>query len=146
MVYHHISEDMKNRVLCLLENGNLPDAFDIAEIFGISKQSIYRWRVNFDEYDSIIPPPNPSKGCPHILNADQTHDLITLLQEAPKMYLDKLQDWVAIAHELSILNNFQTLILKSALHYSIICNVGISYKVLQKAASEQDEVAKAGHR
>jgi hypothetical protein len=39
MVYHHISEDMKNWVLWLLDNGVLPDVYDVVEIFGVSEQS-----------------------------------------------------------------------------------------------------------
>jgi hypothetical protein len=53
------------------------------------------------------------------------------------MYLDELQDWVVITHELSIS--------KMTLH-KLICDVGISYKVLWKAASERDEVAREEFR
>jgi len=137
MVYRYISEDIKNRVIFLLDSGDLPDEYDVAEIFGVSERSISRWRSNIEHYGSVIPPSNPSRGRPRILNADQTHDLFTLLQEAPEMYLDEIQDWVAIAHELSIS--------KTALHV-LIHDVGISYKVLRKAASERDEVAREEFR
>jgi len=133
MVYRRISEDLKNRVLFLLDSGDLPDEYDVAEIFGVSERSIYRWRENLENYGSVVPPPSPSRGRPRILNADQTHDLFTLLQEAPEMYLDEIQDWVAIGQELAIS--------KTALHI-LIHDVGISYKVLRKAASERDEVAR----
>lgn len=53
------------------------------------------------------------------------------------MYLDELQDWVAISHKLDIS--------KTALHV-LICNIGILYKVLRKAASERDEVAQEEFR
>ncbi|KAF8803396.1 hypothetical protein BYT27DRAFT_7043266, partial [Phlegmacium glaucopus] len=125
MVYHHISEDIKNRVLFLLDNGDLPDECDVAEIFGVSKRSIQHWRANHENYGSVIPPPNPSWGRPHILNA--------LLQEAPEMYLDEIQDWVAIAHELSIS--------KASIHV-LMRDVGITYKLLWKAASGWGEVAR----
>lgn len=127
MVYCHISEDLKNHVLFLLDSGNLPDEYDVAEIFGVSERSIYHWRENLENDGSVIPPPSLSRGHPCILNADQTHNLFTLLQEAPEMYLNEIQDWVAIAQELAIS--------KTALHI-LICDVGISYKVLWKAASE----------
>ncbi|KAF8187423.1 hypothetical protein BJ912DRAFT_816314, partial [Pholiota molesta] len=92
MVYRHISEDLKFRVLWLLDHGDLPDVREVAEIFGVSERSIYRWRENLENYGSITPPANPSRGRPRILNADQTHDLFTLLEEAPEMYLDEIQD------------------------------------------------------
>ncbi|KAF8170957.1 hypothetical protein BJ912DRAFT_816317, partial [Pholiota molesta] len=92
MVYRFISEDLKFRVLWLLDHGDLPDACDVAKIFGVSERSIYRWRHSLENYGSITRPPNPSRGRPRILNADQTHDLFTLLQEAPEMYLDEIQD------------------------------------------------------
>jgi hypothetical protein len=60
MVYHHISEDMKNQVLWLLDNRVLPDVYDVVEIFGVSERSIYRWQANLNDYGSVIPPPNPS--------------------------------------------------------------------------------------
>ncbi|KAF8810533.1 hypothetical protein BYT27DRAFT_7209331 [Phlegmacium glaucopus] len=53
--------------------------------------------------------------------------------EAPEMYLDEIQDWVAIAHELSIS--------KASIHV-LMRDVGITYKLLRKAASEWDEVAR----
>ena len=48
MVYRKISEDIKNRVLFLLDSGDLPDEYDVAEIFGVSERSIQRWRSNLE--------------------------------------------------------------------------------------------------
>ena len=59
-----------------------------------------------------------------------THDLYTLLKEAPEMYLSEIQEWVALAYEVHIS--------RAALHQNI-CDAGITYKLLCRAAAERDE-------
>jgi hypothetical protein len=59
-----------------------------------------------------------------------THDLYTLLEEAPEMYLSEIQDWIALAHEVHIS--------RAALHLNI-CDAGITFKLLRRAAAERDE-------
>lgn len=63
-----------------------------------------------------------------------THDLTTLIAEAPEVYVDKMQDWIAVVHDvgLSIL----------ALHENI-WDCGMTYKMLHKAAAECDKEARA---
>ena len=63
-----------------------------------------------------------------------THDLTTLIAEAPEMYLDEIQDWLALVHDVSLS--------KSAL-YKNIWDCGMSYKLLQKYTIERDEEARA---
>jgi len=123
MPYRAISQDLKERVLFLLDNDIGPDNFelDIAEIFGVSPRSIRRWQRNVDLYGSVIPPKNHLQGRPRILNGNQTHHLLTLPEEAPEMYLDEIQDWVAISHDLSISKSTLDLIIRDA---------GFSYKML----------------
>jgi len=60
MPYQAISQDLKERVLFLLDNDIGPDNFelDIAEIFGVSPRSIQRRQRNVDLYGSVIPPKN----------------------------------------------------------------------------------------
>ncbi|EDR00877.1 uncharacterized protein LACBIDRAFT_333721 [Laccaria bicolor S238N-H82] len=135
MVFRHISQDLKERVLWLLENDFIPD--DVADIFGVSRRSIYSWQANVENYGNVIRPRNPLQGRPRTLNADQTHDLFTLLDDAPEMYLDEIQEWVAITQDLSIS--------KTALHV-LIRDAGVTYKVLRKAASERDEEARERFR
>jgi len=53
------------------------------------------------------------------------------------MYLDEIQEWVAITQDLSIS--------KTALHV-LIRDAGVTYKVLCKAASERDEEAQERFR
>ena len=55
-----------------------------------------------------------------------------MLRESPELFLDGIQHWVALPHDIQLS--------KSALHY-LICDTGITYKLLHKAASEQDEEA-----
>ena len=66
-----------------------------------------------------------------------THDLYTLLEEAPELYLDEIQEWLAVAHDVGIST--------SALHENLE-DAGISYKLLRKAAAERDEDARQHFR
>lgn len=128
MVYRHISKDLKERALWLIAHGYAPE--DICDIFDISQRSITRWKQNDRLYGSVIPPPNPMQSRPRILNGDMTHDLYTLLEEAPEMYLSEIQDWVALTYEVQIS--------RTALHMNIR-DAGITFKLLHKAAAERDE-------
>lgn len=128
MVFRHISKDLKERVLWLIEHGYAPE--DICELFDISARSIDRWRQNVRVHGSVIPPPNPMQSRPRILNNDMTHDLYTLLEEAPEMYLSEIQEWIALSHEVHIS--------RAALHVNIR-DAGISFKLLRRAAAERDE-------
>ena len=128
MVFRHISKDLKERALWLISHEYAPE--DICELFDISKRSISRWRQNDRVHGSVVPPPNPMQCRPRILNGDMTHDLYTLLEEAPEMYLSEIQDWVALAYEVHISRN--------ALHMNIR-DAGITFKLLRKAAAERDE-------
>src|SRR5258707_13762131 len=126
MVYRHISKDLKDCALWLILHDYAPE--DICELFDISQRSVARWKHNNCVYGSIIPPPNPMQGRPRFLNGDMTHDLYTLLQEAPEMYLSEIQDWIALSHEVHIS--------KTALHENIH-NAGLSFKMLCRAVGER---------
>ena len=128
MVFRHISKDLKERALWLIAHEYAPD--DICEFFDISQRSIARWRHNDRVHGSVIPPPNPMQSRPRLLNADMTHDLYTLLEEAPEMYLSEIQDWMALTHEVNIS--------RPTLHENIR-DAGLSYKLLRRAAGERDE-------
>jgi transposase len=128
MVYRSISKDLKDCALWLISHGYAPE--DICNLFDISKRSLNRWRQNDHIHGSVILPPNPMHCCPRILNPDMTHNLYTLLEEAPKMYLYEIQEWITLTHKVHIS--------RTALHQSI-CNAGITYKLLQRAAAECDE-------
>ncbi|KAJ7198942.1 hypothetical protein GGX14DRAFT_373512, partial [Mycena pura] len=72
----------------------------------------------------------PVRGRPRNLNPDQTHDLLTLLAEAPEMYLNEIMDWVALCLDAAVS--------RTALHM-LINDAGLTYKILRRAASERDE-------
>ncbi|KAJ7871628.1 hypothetical protein B0H14DRAFT_2259519, partial [Mycena olivaceomarginata] len=131
MVYRAISEDLKVRALYLLEQGYITE--EVCELLGVSRSSLYRWKANQSDYGGVMPPANPFRGRPRILNADQTHDLLTLLAEAPEMYLDEIMDWVALYLDAAIS--------RTALHM-LINDAGLTYKILRRAASERDEEAR----
>lgn len=120
MVFHYISEDVKNRVLWLLDNDYIPE--DVCDILGVSQSSLYQWKKNFELHKHVIPPYNPFQGQPRKLNANQTHDLFTMLDESPELFLDKIQDWIAVTE--------------------LIRDTGVTYKLLRKSASERDEGAR----
>jgi transposase len=128
MVYKHISKDLKERALWLLEHDYIPT--DVSDIFGVSERSLQRWRANQAVYGTVIPPPNPTHGRPRKLNSDMTHDLFVLLEEAPEMYLDEIQEWLALGYDVGIS--------RAALHENIR-DAGITYKLLRKAAVERDD-------
>ena len=67
---------------------------------------------------------------PCILNGNMTHDLFTLLEEAPEMYLSEIQDWIALVYKVHIS--------RTALHMNI-CDAEMTFKLLCKAAAEHDE-------
>lgn len=128
MVFRKISEDIKKRALWLYDNNYVPD--DIAHILGVSERSFWRWKRNMGLYDSVTPPQIRDRGRPRILNADHTHDLLTLMQEAPELYLDEIQEWLILAHDVGIG--------RSTLDQNLR-DIGVTYKLLRKAASERDE-------
>ena len=130
MPFRHISKDIKDCALWLLDNDYLTE--DVCEILGVSGRSLCHWRSNDEVYGSVIPPRNPDQGRPRILNADQTHDILTLLEEAPELYLDEIQDWLGLVHDVAIS--------KSSIN-QIIADCGVSYKMLRRAAAERDDVA-----
>ena len=59
-----------------------------------------------------------------------THDLVTLIEEAPEAFLDEIQDWLALVHDVGIS--------QSALHENI-WDCGLTYKMLWKAAAERPD-------
>jgi transposase len=132
MVYRSISKDIRERVLWLISHDYVPA--DICEIFGISLRSLQRWKRNQHLYGTLLPPHLPVLGRPRILNTDMTHDLYTLMEEAPEMYLDEIQDWIAVTHDVKLS--------KTAL-FENIRDAGITYKLLRKAAAERDDDARA---
>ena len=123
-----ISTDLKQRALWLLAAGYLLD--DICTILNISSQSAQRWANDLATHGHVLPPQNPLQGQQHTLNAIHIYGLIGIIEASPAMYLDELQDWLALEHNM--------LISKMMLHNSIH-NARLSYKLLHRRAVERDE-------
>jgi hypothetical protein len=96
------------------------------------QSNLYHWKANQLDYSGIIPPTNPFRGHPRILNVDQTHNLLALLAEAPEMYLNEIMDWVALYLDAAIS--------RTTLHMLINDN-SLTYKILWCATSERHEEA-----
>ena len=125
MVFRHISPAI---ALWLLKKDYIPA--DVCDIFGFSERSLQRWINNNELYDSPIPPPSHLQGRPRLLDATMTEDLFALLDEAPALFLDEIQEWLGIVHDIAIS--------RTALHQNIR-DCALTYKLLRKAASERDE-------
>lgn len=129
MPYRKIDKGLKERAVQLYEHYNwYPD--DLADVFGFSERSFYRWLHNFRSHGSVDRTEEPLRGRPHILNAFMMQDLYNLVSEAPDIYLDEIQEWFLIAHDVGISI--------SALHYNLK-DAGLTLKIMTKAASERDE-------
>jgi transposase len=131
MVFRAISNDIRERVLWLIDHGYA--APDICEIFGISDRSLCHWQQNTLLYGSPLPPPPLQRGRQRILNPEVTHDLYTLAEEAPELFLNEIQDWLAVVHDVRLS--------KTAL-FENIRDAGITYKLLRRAAAERDDDAR----
>ncbi|KAI0253731.1 hypothetical protein BJV78DRAFT_1191644, partial [Lactifluus subvellereus] len=82
--------------------------------------------INKDIKDHI-----PLQGRPHFLNANQRHDLFTMLEESPGLFLDEIH---GIKTRLFLMTSgYQNL------HFTIL-------SLLHKAASEHDEGAREAFR
>ncbi|EGO01428.1 hypothetical protein SERLA73DRAFT_49731, partial [Serpula lacrymans var. lacrymans S7.3] len=82
-----------------------------------------------ETFGSVAPPIYPIQGCPHILNANQAEGIYSLLDNVPEIYLDKIQDWLVLAHDV---HTSKTALFKN------IRDAGLTYKILQKTASDRD--------
>lgn len=128
MVFHSISKDIKEQALWLLGEDFIDE--DIAALLGVSTRSIRQWEDNFEQYGSVIPPQILPRGRPSVMSTAVREDLIALSAESPELFLDEIQDWIAITHG--------TAISRSQL-CQIIKDCAISYKRLRRAAAEHDE-------
>lgn len=128
MVFRHISKEVKERTLWLLDHDYIPE--DVAEILGVSKRSVARWKAYQEEHGSVIPPHDPQQGRPRFLTAEATRDVMDLVNESPEMLLEEIRQWIAVVHDLPMS--------RTALHENL-SDLGITYKRLRKVAAERDE-------
>lgn len=74
----------------------------ICTIMDVSSQSISCWKKNVLLHGTFTPTPGPIQGRLKLLNANQMHDLFTLLEESPDLNMDEIQTWIAVHHDLLI--------------------------------------------
>ncbi|KAK0224842.1 hypothetical protein EDD85DRAFT_981010 [Armillaria nabsnona] len=79
MVYRHISKDIKEHTLWLLEHDFIPS--EVAHLLGVSQHSMQRWQNNVALHGS---------------------DLVSLCSESPELFLSEIQEWIAVAHDHAI--------------------------------------------
>lgn len=129
MVNRRISQDLKESALRLWELGW--DEDDIMDGLGVSRASLYRWKALFRDIGSVVRPPSPLRGRTRTI----TRAVLTAVQDVysrdPDLYLDELQFWLAIHHDIVIST--------SALQRNLE-EAGLSRKILHKIAKERDEL------
>jgi hypothetical protein len=69
-------------------------------------------------------------GRPRILSVEVTHDHISHLSDLPDLYLEEIQEWLTVTHDVPMSI--------SALHRHIV-DCRITYKMLHKATPKGDE-------
>lgn len=135
MVFRKISKDLKDRAMHLYASGHVP--LEVVKILGVSERSFWRWRANCRRHGTVIGLPALGRGRPRYLTPSATADLYNLLEEYPSIYLDEIQHWLIVAHDVAMA--------RSTLHQNLL-DLGLTYKSLRKAAAERDEVAREAFR
>ena len=129
-----LSKDVRECVLWLVHHGYAPP--DICEVFSISDRTLQRWKTHPNLYANpfLRRPQARLLARKPILNADGTHDLATLLADAPHHFLDAVQDWLGVAHDLR---------LSPPALFDGIRDASRAYRLLLTAAAERDDDARA---
>ncbi|KAH7918421.1 hypothetical protein BV22DRAFT_979142, partial [Leucogyrophana mollusca] len=134
MGYRKISFDMKQRALELLTEGWTAD--EVSDVLRVSCRSIRRWEAKMEE-SGCVDPPSVLRGCPRLLDPAVVEDLHGLILGSPSLYLNEIQEYLALFHDLCIST--------TALHNNLR-GLGLTYNLLQRTAAERDEVARAAWR
>jgi hypothetical protein len=132
MVNRKIGPDLKECALRLWELGWEKDI--IFESLGVSRASVYQWQSIFAEHNSVLKPCLPLVGWPCIIIRAVMTAIKEVYNNEADVYLDELTWWLAIHHNI--------VISCSGLQENLI-NVGLTWKLLHKIGSEQDEVIQA---
>ena len=131
MVYRHISANMKQRALQLIDLGW--DTHEIAAILGVSEKSIGRWENNYAA-KGVVNLKSPLRSRPRILNMEIMEELHQLIEETLSPFLDEISEWLALIHD--------TRISISALHNNLQ-DLTLTWKVMRRAAAERDDAHRA---
>ena len=128
MVYRKVSSDLKECALRLWEAGW--STVDICSALCVSRASIYRWRAILDTFGSVERPGGPLCGRPRLIGLLALTVIRDIYTRHPNLYLDELQWFLAIHHDLAI--SIQAL-------QENLEKAGLTRKVLHRIAIERDE-------
>lgn len=130
-----ISSDLKD---CALELWTVGwDIEDVCFAFRVSPRSLYRWRDIFEEFGQVTKPPSPLRGRDRIVSLAALTAIREVYFKDATVMLDELAWHLAIHHDIAISI--------SALQATLV-RAGLTRKVLQKTASERDEVQREEYR
>jgi len=82
-------------------------------------------------HSAVIRPPSPLKGCTRNITCAVLEAIHIVYKSDPDIYLDELQYWLAIHHDIAIT--------VPALHQNLE-DARLTCKILHKIAAECDEV------
>ena len=128
MVNHRISSDIKDTTLCLWESGW--DNNNICSILQVSQSSLYCWYAILDKFGVSIAS-FADMWLPSVDRLAVLTSIQELYEQHPDTYIDKLQWFLAIHHDLPI----SVLALQSNLE-----QLGLTRKLLHKVAIKRDHV------
>lgn len=128
MGYRKISTDLKECCLRLWRAGW--SRSDICSAFCVSPASLYRWQAILEEIGSVERPVGPLRGRPRLIGLLAMTAIQDIYSRHPDLYLDELQWFLAIHHDIAISI--------SALQENLE-KVGLTRKILHTIASERDE-------
>ena len=132
MVYRKISKDLKECALRLWEAGW--SRSDICDALWISTASLYRWQENFNQFGTVSRFPSGLQGRPRIIALVAMTAIKEIYSEHSDTYLDELQWYLAVHHDIAIS--------LSALQENLV-KAGLTRKILHKIASERNEELRA---
>ena len=128
MGYRYYSPGQRECAIRLYQAGW--DLTDILFAVGCSQASFYHWLKLFEDAGTANKPMSPLRGCPRIIGLAAFTACKELFAHSPDTYLDELQWFLAIEHDIAISTQALQDNLKKA---------GLTRKLLHKIAHEQDE-------
>lgn len=131
MVNRRISADLKECALKLWEAGW--HLSDICYALSVSPASFYRWKLIFEEFGTITKPTSPLVGRPRFITLAALTAVKELYENHPDTYLDELQWFLAVHHDIPI--SIPTL-------QQNLEKAGLTRKLLHKIACERDVQAR----
>lgn len=105
------------------------DLDDICSVLVVSASSMYRWRAILEEFGDVNRPPSTLRGRPRLIGMLAMQACREIYTLNPETYLDELQWFLAIEHDITI--SIPTLHLN-------LQKAGLTRKLLHKIASERD--------